>query len=433
MRSEISAEQIRATVDKLAAFGTRNTLSDTESDTRGIGAARRWIKSQFDAIAATSGRRGDTAMQVAFESYMATPETVFPEAPSPLPHDIEIVNVTAVLPGALPELRGRRYYVVAHYDSRATDNFDATIDAPGANDDASGVAVVLELARIMARHEFDATLVFMAVAGEEQCLCGSRFHAQMTKSKNLDVRAVLSNDIVGDPSSPYGPPLTRNLRVYSEGLELARLPRDAASIRRKALENDSPSRDLARFVVDVAARNDVRMDPILEYRVDRVSRGGDHEPFNEIGVPAIRFTTVDEIFERQHEDVRIDEAGVQHGDLPEYVDPRFVANVAELNLVTLAELVDAPAAPKDAVFYAERKKDVRLAWSANTEPDLAGYEVVWRQTSAPDWQGCRDVGLTTHTVLSMNKDNVVFGVRAYDRSGLRGPASTLAAAPPPHP
>ncbi len=410
---EISAERLRADVERLAAFGTRHTLSDPQSDTRGIGAARRWIADRLRAA-------GD-ALQVAMDRHAVAPDgrRIF--------RDVEIVNVVAELPGAMPEARGRRYYVVAHYDSRASDVMNPDAEAPGANDDGSGTALVIELARVLSRHRCDATLVFMATAGEEQGLYGARLHARQARQRGLDIRAVLNNDIVGDPTGPFGRAHPGQVRVFSEGLPPEADPETYARLRRLEASADSPSRQLARFVDHVAAWHALEVRPMLVHRSDRFLRGGDHTAFNEVGYAAVRFCEVEEVYERQHQDPRV-ENGVQYGDLPQFVDARYLAGVARLNAAVLVHLANAPSVPADArIVAAELAPTTTLRWSRSPEPDVAGYEVVWRETTAPQWQWARDVGDVTEATIELSKDNYFFGVRAYDQDGYRSPVAFPAA------
>jgi len=421
----IDPERLRGSVDRLAAFGTRHTLSETEPDTRGIGAARRWMHAELERYAAASGRTGDEAMRVSFDRHLQPPDG------RRITRETEIVNVVAELPGASPAARARRHYVVAHYDSRASDPLDAESDAPGANDDASGTALVLELARVMAGERFDATVVFMATAGEEQGLFGARLHAAAQAAAGAEVRGVLSNDVVGDPTSPLGPPHPGAVRVFSQSLPEALDEEEYRRVRALAAEAESPSRELARFVAWVADWHGARalpVRPMIVLRRDRFLRGGDHTAFADAGFPAVRFTEVDEDYARQHQDVRV-EGGVAYGDLPEHVDAEYVAGVARLNAAALAHLANAPAAPEDVrILTAELASETTLRWSPAGDPDLAGYEVVWRPTTSARWERALDVGNVTEATLPINKDNVFFGVRAYDRDGYRSPVAFAGAA-----
>lgn len=414
---EIDGDKLRESVERLAAFGTRHTFSETQSDWRGIGAARRWIRERLVAAAEASGRSDDEAMRVYFETHPVAADGRH------VPRPVEVVNVIAELPGSSPEARERRYYVIAHYDSRASDPADPTSDAPGADDDASGVAVVLELARVMAPRRWDSTLVFMATAGEEQGLLGARLHADAAREAGLDIRAVLSNDIVGDPTSPGGGEYREQVRVFSEALPAELPPEKLAEIRRLGSENDSPSRELARYAARVAARHRTGVRPMLVFRRDRFLRGGDHSAFNDAGFPAVRLTEVAETYSHQHQDVRT-EGGIAYGDLPEHVDTGYLASVARLNAAVLGHLANAPEMPADArIVVSGLDAETELRWSRGNEPDLAGYEVVWRPTDTPYWQDVQDVGDVTSVTLPINKDNYFLGVIAYDRDGYRSPVA----------
>ncbi|PCC74256.1 Peptidase family M28 [Nannocystis exedens] len=415
--ADIDPTRLRADVDRLAGFGTRHTLSDTASETRGIGAARRWLLAELQRAAEASGRTGELAMTAAFDVHRVAPDG------KRVDREVEVVNVVAVLPGSMPEARRRRYYVLAHYDSRASDVMDATAEAPGANDDGSGTALVLELARVMATRSFDATLVFMATAGEEQGLLGARRHAEAARAAGLEIAGALSNDIVGDPSDPRGGSHRAEIRLFSEGVPVTADLAAWQLARQTGAFADAPSRQLARVVADVAALHGLAVRPRLVFRPDRFLRGGDHTAFNEQGFAAVRFTEVAENYDRQHQDVRT-EAGRAYGDLPAHVDAAYLADVARVNAAALAHLADAPSPPGDPKLMAtELTGDTTLRWTASPEPDVAGYEVLRRATSAPGWEHAQDVGAVTEATLPFSKDDWLFAVRAYDRDGYRSPAA----------
>jgi len=422
MMADVSPERLRENVDTLAAFGTRHTLSPDESDDRGVAASRRWILEQFKQYAEDSGRAESRALRADLDSNPVEPDGRRITRPT------DATNVIAVIPGDMPEARQRLYYVLGHNDSRNSDPNDFTADAPGANDDASGVALLMELARVMSTRSFDSTLVFMATSGEEQGLYGARLHAQKQINAGADIRAVLNNDTVGDPTGPGGRLARNQVCVFSEGLPPDPSADDAAAVRRLGAENDSASRQLARYTEEIASLYDTTVQPRLIYRHDRFLRGGDHTPFNELGVPAVRFVEVHENYDRQHQDVRVED-GVQYGDLPEFVDERYLADVTRLNLAALAHLANAPSVPGDArIIVAELTNDTTIRWTAAPEPDVAGYEVVWRETTSPRWQHARDVGDVTEATIDLSKDNWIFGVRSYDEDGYRSPVAPLAAA-----
>ena len=410
---EIDARNIEATIRKLVSFGTRNTLSEQNDPKRGIGAARDWLYAEFLKAANSSGGR----MTVEKQSYE---QQKAPRVPQPT----VITNIVATLKGSQPEATNRIYVVSGHYDSMCSSPTDAKCDAPGANDDASGTAAVLEMARVMAKYEFDATIVFMTVAGEEQSLLGSTHFAEQAKQKNWDVDAMLDNDIVGNTLGGNGVRDRNEVRVFSEGVPSNETPAEATTRRSVGGENDSASRQLARFMKETSDQYVPQMKVMLVYRRDRYGRGGDHIPFLERGYPAVRFTEVNEEFRHQHQNVRV-ENGVQYGDLPEFVDFAYVANVARVNAAALAELAWAPARPKNVVILTARlSNDTDLKWDANKEPELAGYEIVWRDTTSPVWTNSKAVGnVTSFTMKGMSKDNYFFGVRAIDKDGNRSPVS----------
>jgi len=406
---EIDARNIEATIRKLVSFGTRNTLSEQNDPKRGIGAARDWLYSEFlKAAEASNGRM--TVEKQSFEQQKA----------ARVPQPTMLTNIVATLKGSQPESTDRIYVVSGHYDSMCNSPTDAKCDAPGANDDASGTAAVLEMARVMAKYEFDATIVFMAVAGEEQGLLGSTHFAEEAKKKSWNVDAMLDNDIVGNTLGGNGVRDRSTLRVFSEGVPSNETEAEAATRRSVGGENDSPSRQLARFVKETGKTFVPQFKVMMVYRRDRYGRGGDHIPFLERGYPAVRFTEVNEEFRHQHQNVRV-ENGVQYGDLPEFVDFAYIANVARVNAASLAALAWAPSRPKGVTILTARlSNDTDLRWDANKEPDLAGYEIVWRDTTSPVWTNSRAVGnVTSFTMKGMSKDNYFFGVRAIDKDGNR--------------
>ncbi len=404
---EIDQRRIEATVRKLASFGTRHTLSTQDDPVRGIGAARDWI---FRELKSYGG-----ALTVELQSYVQQP------APPRIPVATTITNVLATLRGS--SAPDRIYVVSGHYDSRVTDVMNATADAPGADDDASGVAVAMELARVMANRRSEATIVFAAVAGEEQGLFGAHHMAQQFKAANADVQAMFTNDIVGSSVADDGTRDPRTVRLFAEGVPTAETPEQAAIRRSVGGENDSPSRQLARFVGSVAENGATGMNVRVIYRRDRYLRGGDHIAFLERGYPAARFTEPNEDYAHQHQDVVVVD-GKQFGDLPEFCDFGYIARVAKVNAATLWSLAQAPGTPKGVqVRTSALTNDTELLWLRGTEPDLAGYEVVWRETTAADWTTVVRVGDVTSALVDLSKDNVFFGVRAVDRAGHRSPVS----------
>jgi hypothetical protein len=407
---EIDPDRIEAIVRRLAAFGTRHTLSRQDDSARGIGAAREWIADQLREYASHS----DGRMTVEVQSYL---QSVALRIPAPT----VISNVIATLRGDInPE---RVYVVTGHYDSRVTDVMNATSDAPGADDDASGVACLMELARVMATRHSEATIVFAAVAGEEQGLYGSAYMAQQMKLAGTDVQGMFSNDIVGSPVGDDGVRHDRLVRLFAEGVPTAETPAEASTRQSIGGENDSVSRQLARFALATAQNEATGMTIRLIYRRDRYLRGSDHISFLRQGYPGCRFTEPREHFAHQHQDNRI-ENGVQFGDLPEFCDFAYIARVTRVNGAILWSLAQAPGTPKGVkIDTSALTNSSTLRWTRGTEPDLAGYEVVWRETTAADWTHVIEVGDVTTATIDLSKDNVFFGVRAVDRDGHRSPVA----------
>lgn len=410
---EIDSRNIERTIGKLVSFGTRNTLSVQDNPSRGIGAARDWLFGEFSKVAEQSGGRMTVEKQ-SFEQAKAQ------RVPSPT----MITNVVATLKGTQPESEARTYVVSGHYDSMCTSPTDATCDAPGANDDASGTAAVLEMARVMAKYKFDATIVFMTVAGEEQGLLGSTHFAEQAKQKNLDIEGMFTNDIIGSSLGGNGVSDPHTVRVFSEGVPSNEKPEEANVRRGVGGENDSTARQLARFIKETGERYVRGMRVMMVYRRDRYLRGGDHIPFLERGFAAVRFTEPNEDYRHQHQNLRT-ENGTQYGDLPQFDDFNYIANVARVNAAALASLALAPARPKNVGLVTTRlTTDTDLKWDANKEPDVAGYEIVWRDTTSAVWTNARALGTAlSFTMSGMSKDNYFFGVRAVDKNGNRSPVS----------
>ena len=408
---EIDRHRIEATVRRLVDFGTRHTLSSQDDPVRGIGAARDWIFDQFQAHAATSGGR----MTVEKQSFV---QPVGPRIPTPT----VITNVIATLQGTTSP--NRIYVVTGHYDSRITDVLNGTGDAPGADDDASGVAVVLELARLLATRPLEATVIFAAVAGEEQGLFGSAFMAAQLKAASADIQAAFSNDIVGTGDAHDGTPNDpHTLRFFVEGPPTSETPQQVATRQAVGGENDGPSRQLGRFASNVADNDFTDMHIRVIWRRDRFLRSSDHVSFLQQGYPAARFTEPRENFAHEHQDVRV-ENGVQFGDLPEFCDFRYIARVAKVNAAVLWSLSQAPGTPKNVrIQTTALTNDSTFQWDRGTESDLAGYEIVWRESTAPDWTNVIPVGDVTTATIDLSKDNVQFGVRAVDSDGHRSPAA----------
>ncbi len=410
---QISADHIRQTIEKLVSFQNRSTISAQDDDSikagKGIGAAREWIKAELERYSKNCGG----CLKVKTDAFMEKPGERIP-APT------EITNVYAVLPGSDSKQADRIVLVTGHYDSRNSDILNTTDPAPGANDDGSGTAVSLECARVLGQAagklKFRATIIFLTVAGEEQGLNGSRHFAQMAQQQGWNIEAVLNNDIVGGDIGPGQD--AGVVRVFSEGLPAAATDTEIKRIRMLGGENDSKSRELARYIADVGRSYDTGVKPVLIFRLDRFLRGGDHYSFNQLGFAAVRFTEFREDYNHQHQNVRKDEAGgIQYGDLPRFVDYDYVGHVARLNAATLASLASAPAPPAAVKMLTKNlENDTTLTWEPSA--GAAAYEVVWRSTSAADWQYAQPISGTRAT-LGVSKDNVIFGVRAVDAAGHR--------------
>jgi hypothetical protein len=416
MLGEVDRDRIQATVLRLTQFGTRHTSSSQTDPVRGIGAATAWVLEQMQAIAATSSGRMTVQQQ-----------TFVQPVSNRIPVPTTITNVIATLQGtASPE---RFYVVTGHLDSRVTDVLNFTSDAPGADDDASGVAVVLEIARLFATRQFAGTLVFATVAGEEQGLYGSTFMATQMAAAGADVQGMFSNDIVGASQAWDGTrPDPHTLRLFAEGIPTAVTPAQIAIMQAVGGENDGVSRQLARFVEDVAPFDLTDMNIRVIWRRDRYLRASDHVSFQGQGYPAARFTEPRENFNHEHQDTQVVN-GVQLGDLIQFVDFDYMARVAKVNAAALWSLATAPGTPKNLLIHATAPLNfsgintTTLTWNANPEPNLARYEVVWRETTLPKWTNVIDVGDVTTVTLDMAKDNVQFGLRAVDQAGHRSPVA----------
>jgi len=403
--AEISSKRIENYVKKLVSFETRHTMSDTTSETTGIGAARRWIKAELERCGA------GTSLQVAFDSHIA-PVSARISRPT------EIVNVVATLPGTQDASKERLYVVSGHYDSRNTDVMDAAGKAPGANDDASGTAAVMEMACVMAKYHFDATLVFMTVAAEEQGLLGAGHWAKQAREKNLNVAGMFTNDIIGSSRADDGRVDNKQVRLFAQSIPATKEMSEAVrQLVATGGENDSISRQLARHVKEQGERYVKGFKVSVIQRHDRYLRGGDHMPFLEQGFAALRFTEPNEDFSHQHQNLRT-ENGKVYGDLTDFVDYDYTAKVAKVNAAALATLALAPSAPAGVKVRTDKLvNDSTLVWQANPEPDLAGYRIVWRETTAAGWQGAKFVGNVTEATVNLSKDNYFFGVQAVDKDG----------------
>jgi hypothetical protein len=410
---DVSPAQIQQTITRLASFGTRHTLSvnnpGAATSDQGIVGARKWIKAEFERYSAQCGG----CLDVQTDTFVQEPN-------NRIPQPTELQNVYAILHGTDPVQAKRIYLVTGHYDSRNKDPLNSTDPAPGANDDGSGTAVSLECARVLSKHKFPVTLIFLTVAGEEQGLNGSAHFAKMAKAQGWQLEGVLNNDIVGGNRTP-GDTLQKSsvVRVFSEGLPAAASEPDLRRIRAAGGEDDSASRQLARYIADVGAIYHFgHFSPQLIFRRDRYLRGGDHSAFNDQGFAAVRFTEYREDFHHQHENPRT-ENGIEFGDLLKFVDFDYVANVARLNAATLASLASSPALPgKVRLLTKGLENDSKIQWEA--APGASAYEVLWRLTTDPGFpEGNVTRTKETSVDLTESKDNVIFGVRSVDAQGHR--------------
>ena len=406
----VDARALHATIEKLVGFGTRHTLSDTKSDTRGIGAARRWAQARFEAISKECGG----CLEVVTPTQHVIGKRV--------PDGVDIVDVVAIQRGTSDP--GRVVAITGHLDSRVTDVMDATHDAPGADDDGSGTAAVLESARVLSKHRFAATIVYGALSGEEQGLYGGKVLADYAKAKGWRVEADLNNDIVGNSHGQDGVNDNTVIRVFSEGTKAVETQEQANRRRYNGGELDSPSRNLARFVAGLAERHLVNFRVAMVYRTDRYGRGGDQVPFLEAGFPALRLTEPHEDYRNEHQDLR-SENGVRYGDTLDRVDFDYLAQVTRLNAISLAALASAPAPVQGVAIGGAVTTDTVMTWTP--QPGVAAYRVWWRDTTAPQWQRSRTYPADVdpgHAVLkNVDLDDFFFGVSAISADGWESPVA----------
>ena len=406
MISEVKSENMEATVKKLVSFGTRHTLSDTKSSTRGIGAAQRWVKSEFDNYALASNGRLTSVID--YFTIKADGKRI--------KNDSQLGNVMATLKGT--EVTDDRVLIISgHLDSRATDVMDSSIDAPGANDDGSGVAAMMELARIMCKREFPFTIIFVAVVGEEQGLYGAKYLADKAKEQKWNVIAMINNDMIGNSLSS-GTQLrdNRQVRVFSETIPYLETEAEAKIRKSTNRDNDSPSRQLARYIKTVTNQYVEQLDIKLVYRNDRFLRGGDHTPFSQNGFTAIRFCEMNENFDHQHQTVR-KENNIQYGDLPEFMDFEYLRKVACSNLATLSNLAWSPRAPLNIrIEVKDLTNFSTLVWNKPEGKSIYGYNILIRETSSPIWE--KSIFVTdTNAEIPYSKDNYFFAVQSIDELG----------------
>jgi len=411
MLAAVEAERIEADIRKLVGFGTRHTLSETESDTRGIGAARRWIAAEFERISAECGG----CLEVRTVSGMVEGERRIPEP-------TEIVNVIAIQRGTRDP--DRVVLMSGDIDSRVSDPMNATADSPGANDNASGVAGAIEAARVLSQYEFPGTIVYAALSGEEQGLFGGEILARWALEQGWRVKAVLNNDMIGNIAGINGVIDNSVARVFSEGTRAVETEREARIRRFTGGEVDSPSRNLARYVDRLADDYMPNLDVMMIYRLDRFGRGGHHRPFNDVGIPGVRIMETNEHYHRQHQDLRVED-GIEYGDVIEGVNFAFAAKMTGLNVITLASLASAPPFPAEVEIEGAVQADTTLSWSrpeGEAAANLAGYKLYWRLTTEPQWQWSRWAGdVESFTLENVVIDNYLFGVASVSKDGFESP------------
>lgn len=409
--ADVSAERLESDIRKLVGFGTRHTLSETESDTRGIGAARRWIKAEFERISADCGGCLDV---------LVISETVSGERRIPEP--VEIVNIVAVQRGTLDP--DRIVMMSGDIDSRVSDPLDSTSDSPGANDNASGMAGVIEAARVLSKHKFAGTIVYAGLSGEEQGLFGGRRVAQYAIENGWRIKAVLNNDMIGNIEGINGVIDNTTARIFSEATRVTETAEEARFRRFRGGEIDGPSRNLARYIDRMADRYIPNLDTMMIYRLDRFRRGGHHRPFNEVGIPGVRIMETNENYNRQHQDLRTED-GIKYGDVIEGVNFDYAAKLTSLNAVSLAGMAGAPAFPAGVTIAGAVQPNTTLSWKRPEGPageNLAGYRIYWRLTTAPQWENSVFVGdVETYTLENVVIDNYFFGVASVAHDGAESP------------
>lgn len=404
--NEVSAEKLEYYVQNLVDFGTRNTFSDTKSDTRGIGAARRWIKSEFEEISSNC----NNCLDVFFQG-----ETVTPEDGNRVPKTAEVVNVVAVQ-------KGKKYpnsYIImsGDIDSRASDTQDFEIDAPGANDNATGMAGAMEAARVLSKYEFDHSIVYVGLSGEEQGLFGGQFLAKYAKENDWNIIGILNNDMIGNIEGVDGVIDNRTFRIFSEAHNPTETDRERQMKRFYGGEVDGESRQLARYVYETTKTYMPEMNPMMIYRLDRFGRGGHHKPFNDLGFPGIRIMEAHENYNQQHQDIRT-ENGIEYGDVIEHVNFDYVKKLTAVNAISMASLAWAPPAPTEVAIGGIVEPSVKLKWEQRNPSDVKGYKVYWRSTTSPTWDHFRYVeNVNEITLDGIIIDNFFFGIASVDENG----------------
>jgi len=399
----ISADRIKADIKTLTEFGTRNTFSDTISNTRGIGAARRWIKSEFDTIS----KNCNNCMNVFYQK-----DFVSKKGNRRVPHDAWVVNVIAMQKGT--KYPNKYIIMSGDIDSRASDTMDFITDAPGANDNASGMAGTLEAARVLSKYKFESSIIYVGLSGEEQGLFGGAGFAKYAKEKGWDIIGVLNNDMIGNIEGVDGVIDNRSFRIFSEPVPANETEKQRKARRFYGGEVDGVSRQLARYIHKTTKTYMPEMNPMMIYRLDRFGRGGHHRPFNDLGFAGIRIMEAHENYTQQHQDVRT-ENGINYGDTFEHVNFDYVKKLTSVNAITLASLAWAPKAPKEVAIGGIVEANARLKW--NKVDGAKGYKIYWRDTTSPTWDNSRYVETTEFTLKGIVIDNYFFGVAAVGING----------------
>jgi Zn-dependent M28 family amino/carboxypeptidase len=400
-----SAKHIENDIQTLVNFGTRHTLSDTVSATRGIGAARRWIKSEFDAISADC----NNCLEVQYQ------RNLVPKDDRRIPKDTWVVNVLAIQKGS--EFPNRYVIMSGDIDSRVTDANNFTDDAPGANDNATGMAGTIEAARILSKYKFPVSIIYVGLSGEEQGLYGGQYMAKVAKDKGWDIIGVINNDMIGNIHGIDGVIDNSTFRVFSEAISMSASDRQKNAMRYYGGEVDGPSRQLARYIDKLTDKYMTNLDAIMIYRLDRFGRGGHHKPFNDAGFTGVRIMETHENYNRQHQDIRT-ENGIAYGDVIEGVDFDYAAKLTAVNALTLASLASAPQAPQNVKIGGAVEPSTQLAWDAVSDKNLKGYKIYWRDTTSPQWQYSKFVGkVNSYTLKNIVIDNYFFGVCSVANNG----------------
>ncbi len=408
----VSAERIENDIRTLANFGTRNTFSDTLSETRGIGAARRWIKAEFEKISeACNG-----CLEIFYQRTMVTPEMG-----NRVPKAAEVVNVVAILRG---KTNPDSYIMMSgDIDSRASDTQDFTTDAPGANDNASGMAGTIEAARVLSKYEFENSIAFVGLSGEEQGLFGGKFLAEFAKENKWHIIGILNNDMIGNIKGIDGVIDNRSFRIFSEAHNPTETERERLMKRYYGGEVDGVSRQLARYVHKTTKTYMPEMNPIMIYRLDRFGRGGHHKPFNDLGYPGIRIMEAHENYVQQHQDIRV-ENGIEYGDVIKHVNFDFAKKLTAVNAINLASLAWAPKKPENVKIGGAVQPSTTLRWDTNNNQNVKGYMIYWRETTSPVWQYSRYVGnVNEFTLENIVIDNYFFGVASISKDGFESVVS----------